>query len=352
MGASRNIAQIVGAWLVLGAAACSGGGSGGTSPSAPFPKGTLPPQEQPTNVVGNFSIDLGDPALPPSVLNPGDEVFPCFIFPLDLTGPSHLIGGAKLTASVGMHHGNILTRPATGTGIRPCSTDETNAALGGEAFDVLSGGAVLFASTTQITMDEWRTFPKGMGFRIKDGYEIVAHMHYLNATSQVLTVAPKYEWYTVDESTITQELYPFFWELSNFSIPPHTQQTFVGACDFPNPMRVVNALAHMHQLGVGLDVGFFGGQYDRMQWFTTPGYNPNGSLQLEYQPAVDLSTGNATGISMSCTWNNTTDQTVVEGVGVNEMCMIFGYGYPQTAAYSARMSPGNDPRYCARVLPP
>ena len=25
---------------------------------------------------------------------------------------------------------------------------------------------------------------------------------------------------------------------------------------------------------------------------------------------------------------NTTDQTIVEGTGQNEMCMLFGYGFP------------------------
>jgi len=44
---------------------------------------------------------------------------------------------------------------------------------------------------------------------------------------------------------------------------------------------------------------------------------------------------------MSCGWNNTTDQTIVQGTGINEMCIVFGYAWPQAAAYTALFSAGD-----------
>jgi hypothetical protein len=110
-------------------------------------------------VVGGFVAEM-----PPSTLAPGDETYPCMIIPLELEGPSRIVGGGSVTVGNGMHHGNITARPKTGEGVRPCPAEE--GLLGGEAGDILKGGAVLFGSTTQFEGTEWRTFPDGMGFPI------------------------------------------------------------------------------------------------------------------------------------------------------------------------------------------
>src|SRR6185436_20424519 len=169
--------------------------------------------QQPKNTVGGFKITV-----PPITLMSGEEQEPCFIFPLDLTGPSHTVAGGKLTVGKGMHHGNITTRPSTGTGIRPCPPDDSP--IAGEGEDILKGGAVLFGSSTQITGTEWQSFPDGMGYKIRDGFEIVARMHYLNTTPDMLTVSPEYEWFTIDEASLSQQLGPFAWDLKGFMIPP------------------------------------------------------------------------------------------------------------------------------------
>lgn len=309
-------------------------GCGGSSPS-PFTQGRPPARQPPANAVGGFMIQL-----PPMTLMPGEEELPCYIFPLEITGPSHIVGGATLNATPGLHHGNITTRPKTGDGFRMCDAD--TAANGSEAFDVLQGGAVLFGSSTQVMGQEWQSFPSGMGYRIKDGYEIVARMHYLNATSQPLTVQPSYQWYTIDESTLTQELAPFIWEYKSFTIPPMATTTVQGQCMFPyaqHAMHLVNVLPHMHRMGIEFDAGVIGGPDDGKNFLTSPGYNPDQGVLTQYDPAIDLS--DADGVTFGCTWHNTLDQTLTEGVGNNEMCMMFGYAYPPGAAYSALANAGS-----------
>ena len=81
------------------------------------PVGTTPLGEPPAHTVGGFRITL-----PPMTLAPGQERHACWVFPLQRTGPSRIVGGAVLRTMPGMHHGNITTRPRTGDGVRSCIT--------------------------------------------------------------------------------------------------------------------------------------------------------------------------------------------------------------------------------------
>jgi hypothetical protein len=162
-----------------------------------------------------------------------------------------------------------------------------------EALDVLKGGAVLFGSTTQVMVNEWESFPCGMAYAIKPGYQIVANLHYLNASSVPLDPKPKYQWYTIDPKALTQQVYPFAWELTTFSIPPETSATVTGSCALASDMHVVNVLPRMHRLGIGLDLSYLGGPLDGEKFLTSPGYNPDSRLQVQYTPAVHLGRGRA-----------------------------------------------------------
>src|SRR5687768_16690873 len=146
-------------------------------------EGRPPPKQPPPFAVGGFQVEM-----PAYTLEAGDERTPCWILPLEIMGSSRMVGGATLTVGPGMHHGNVVTRPKTGEGIRKCKGAESGA--DSQVLDIANGGAVLFGSSTQFAGQEWQSFPEGMAYRIRDNFEIVARMHYLNASSQPLTVAP------------------------------------------------------------------------------------------------------------------------------------------------------------------
>ena len=325
-------------------AACGGKGtSSSSSPPPPaFSQGEAPRAAPPSHAVGGFSIQL-----PSITLQPGDELQPCFVFPLTVDGPSHLVGGGSLTVGKGMHHGNITTRPKTGDGIRSCDTEKDPNIIGGEGFDVLQGGSVLFGSSTQREGTEWQSFPDGHAFRIRDGFEIVARMHYLNTTTAPLTLAPVYAWYTVDESAVVHEIAPFIWTIRDFQIPPQATKTVTGTCRIPQGMHIVNVLPHMHKLGTALTAGFLGGALDGQEFLASKGYDPVNGVIRAYDPPIDLSQGD--GVTFACTWNNTLDKTITEGIGDNEMCMLFGYAWPPTATYTAVTS---EVGACVYTLPP
>lgn len=295
------------------------------------PVGMPPPGEPPAHTVGGFTI-----AVPPEQLAPGAETYPCWVFPLDVTGPSRIVGGAVLRTAPGLHHGNITSRPKTGEGIRHCE-----AGAGNEGTDVINGGMVLFGSSTQKSGEEWYRFPDGEGYRIQDGFEIVARMHYLNPTDLPLTVSPTYEWFTIDEATLVHELGPFLWMYNKFQIPPRATQTVSADCFLPNdhPSHIVTMLPHMHALGRALTGSYIGGPLDGQRFLDSQGYNPDDGVLVQYEPPVDLT--NVDGVRFECTWQNTFDKTIVEGVGDNEMCMVFGYAWPVTKAYTLVAEPSN-----------
>lgn len=293
------------------------------SPAPTYSKGQKPKASPPANVVGGFSIQV-----PEVTLAPGEESEPCYILPLELTGPSHIVGGGKLTTPLGLHHGNITTRKKTGEGFRLCPEDEHR----NPANDVIEGGAVLFGSSTQISGEEWQSFPDGMGFPVQDGYEVVARMHYLNTSLEPITLAPRYEWYTIDEASVEHLLAPFFLSLKGFEIAPQSELTAVGGCRIPEPMHVVNVLPHMHRLGVEFTMEFMGGTFDGQKFLESKGYDPDNGVMVQYDPGIDLSQGD--GLRFSCKWHNTMNKTIVEGVGDNEMCMAFGYAWPYETTYT------------------
>jgi len=313
-------------WIVLALTAC------GEPPVAGEPPvGKPPTQEPPANTVGGFAIQI-----PETQLAPGEEIEPCWIFPLERTGPSHIVGGAVLHTQPGMHHGNITTRPKTGEGIRSCPPGD-----GDPGTDVISGGNVLFGSSTQISGDEWYRFTDGEGYRVSDSYEIVARMHFLNPSDQAVTVSPSYEWFTIDETRLVHELGAFIWMYQDFEIPPNATTTVTADCSLPgtHPMHVVSLLPHMHKLGTALDATYVGGPFAGEAFLDSPGYDPDNGVLTFYDPPVDLTA--ATGITFSCTWRNTFDRTIVDGIGDNEMCMVFGYAWPVEKSFTAYAMPDN-----------
>ncbi len=324
--------------FALGTAGCGSSGGDGSAGDGEI-HGKKPASGPPADAVGGFSIQLPD-----LTLAPGEEQTPCWIFPLDLQGPSHFVNAAVLRTGVGLHHGNITTRPKTGEGIRPC--DNQSGLGGSEAIDVVKGGSVLFGSSTQVVGEEWRHFSNNRAYRVKDGYEIVARMHYLNASAKPVTVAPSYEWYTIPEDEVTDELGPIFWDITGFSIPPKSQHTEAADCSFYKPLKIVEAMPHMHQLGTHFGANVFGGSDDGKVFLDEKGYDPDGAIR-DFDPPVDLS--GADGVHFSCTWQNVYNETIVEGIGKNEMCMMFGYGYPAANTFSAIATTSNR---CTVVLPP
>jgi len=295
--------------------------------------------------VGGFAIDL-----PPFTLQAGEEHQPCYVFPLVVDGPSHIVAAGSLSTGPGLHHGNITTRRKTGEGFRKCDNSPGDHV----AFDILEGGAVLFASSTQVAGTELAELPRRHGLPRQGRRRGLRDRrpHALpepdagggDGGARATAGTP------LAEDGLQQELGAFAWTYSQFHIPPQSDFTVSAECYLQKPMRVVNVLPHMHVLGRRFTAGLLGGPLDG-RLFLDADYAARGDSDiLQYDPAVDLSQGGAgDGVRFACTWHNTFDKVINEGVGDNEMCILFGYAYPPENAYSALATPQAD---CLPVLPP
>src|SRR5262245_50740656 len=81
------------------------GCGGGDDESASHGPNDTPEQSAPKNAVGGFSIEV-----PVTTLESGDEMQPCWVFPIELDGDSHFVAAGSVTVGEGMHHGNVTTR--------------------------------------------------------------------------------------------------------------------------------------------------------------------------------------------------------------------------------------------------
>ena len=289
------------------------------------------------NLIGEFSIQI-----PTATLQPGQESFPCYIFPLVIDGPSRFVGGAVVDTTPGLHHANIVTRKKQSDVMRKCTKAENQ---GSEAIDVVKGGSVLFASSTQHVGSEWQRFPDGMAFKVPDDQEIIARMHYINSTPMPLTLSPTYRWYLVDATKVTREIAPFAWNYGDINLPPLKVTTHTGDCTMPDAMHIVSLLPHMHRLGIEFAARYKGGPLDGKYFLRSKGYDPDNGVLLQSHPAIDLGQGD--GATFSCTWDNTLNETLGFGVGNNEMCILFGYAWPPWAAFTADAKAGN----CFTIAP-
>ena len=333
---------VVSALVAAAALACSPMEPGGGPADPSLPPGRPPAAAPPANSVGGFDIEL-----PPLTLAPGEEREICYALPLVLRGPSRMVNAGVVTTGPGLHHGNITTRARTGDGVRPCSS-------GGQAdiaLEIASGGSVLFASSTQVQGSEWQSFPEGYAFRVGDDQEVVARMHYLNASSRPLVIAPRYQWFTVATTAVQVELGPFAWTYFKFHIPPRSTFTAQADCPLSRPMHLVQILPHMHGLGRRFTLSFLGGPRDGQPVLDLMNYGARGETDIrQFMPAVDLTQGGrGDGIRFACSWENTFDKVIEFGVGDNEMCIAFGYAYPPADAASAAASEDVD---CLPIFPP
>lgn len=324
----RRVRIVVSA-LILAACADSSGPL--TPDETSLSMGRPPIGKAPENAAGGFAIEI-----PEETLLPGEEREPCYVFPLDVRGPSRLVTAGVVTTQSGMHHGNITSRGKTGDGVRTCKSG-TQEDL---ALEIANGGTVLFASSTQVRGVEWQRFPDGMAFRVPEQQEIVARMHYVNPSDKPLKIAPRYEWFTIAESDLTQRLAPFAWTYLKFHIPPKSALTVFGDCPLSRPMHMVQALPHMHGLGRRFTISLSGGPRDGQLVLDNDSYGSRGETDIRlYDPAIDLTQGGlGSGARFSCSWQNTFDKIIEFGVGDNEMCILFGYAYPPQNSFSAAAS--------------
>lgn len=271
---------------------------------------------------------------PPRTLEPGAEIETCISWPFPAI-ENTLVYSARVYATPGLHHSNVIAKPVDEeAGPNPYPKCNPGA---DDAFSDVPAVIpdVLFASSTQVTGREDLVFAPGQAFRVDPSREISTSYHLLNTTSEAMTVEVAYDFFTMPEERLVNELAPFVMQVNDFLIPPHATQE-VGASCRSFGGNIVSIMPHTHQYSERFftDVIPPEGQGDARTIYEDQGFDAESDIQT-YDPPLAL--GDFDELSFGCRFHNTTDHDIEYGLGDNEMCILFGYMFPvekQVVAYS------------------
>ena len=167
-------------------------------------------------------------------------------------------------------------------------------------------------------------FPAGVGLRIPAGTDVVLQLHLFNPTPGAITGTSGIEIVELDEGELEQEADIILPGPMDLEIPPLGEHSQSSTCVVNTPQTLFALFPHMHQLGSHFRTTV-----------TVSGEEVvvhDAPYEFEHQPflalePVALEPGDA--IETTCTWNNTTNQTVFWGESSEaEMCFSILYRWP------------------------
>jgi hypothetical protein len=260
---------------------------------------------------------------PPRRMDPGEETSFCLSWPIpEIT--RKVIYAGRVYTTPGLHHSNVIAKPVSAElGENPYPQCHPGAA---DAFADIGNSVpdVLFANSTQVVGTETLAFPPGMGWPIDTTREVSTSIHFLNATAEAIDVEVVYDFFTMEEAELTDEVAPFMMQMNDFSIPAHSVKTIGSEC-YVFGGKVVSLMPHTHEWTTRFTVDllpFDGGEQRVMDHV---GFDLESDIEL-YQPALDFDVVDR--VRYQCTIDNVLDHEMHYGLGENEMCILFGYITP------------------------
>jgi hypothetical protein len=248
------------------------------------------------------------------------------------------INSVELTTGAGFHHSNWLFGPED-VFPGPDGTFDCNERGYSEAIAAVFGG-VLFAQSTQ-SPHEIQAFAPD-----------VAQLHLLNASDKALHVTPNLKVTAIPEEQVNVRLAGISFQNQALALPAGRRSRFTVECDLATPhqrlldrpldFRVYYALAHYHELGMGMAIDAVRADGSSMSIYSTA--NAVGdSLGGPIDPAFDMS-GFAK-LRMSCDFYNPRSQAVGWGIGDQEMCVFLAFSdstYLWSGGVNTRQAPQNE----------
>jgi hypothetical protein len=284
------------------------------------------------------TLELPDPpksgfrlVVPPQTLEPSEEVEGCRAWAYPNIKNKNIYA-ARIYTTGALHHSNMFGVPLASTGPSPypsCTSGQAD--LFQQVPNLLSGNIldVLFANSTQIDGGEQIVFRKGMAFPITtEGREVATTIHWLNVTSKEVTSETVYDFFTMPDDQMTETLVPFVFENEAFSIPPQSIGHIDTTCDLVQHGTVVSIMPHTHSRATAFEVDLIKSDGTSQRIFEDKAFDTSSDITVFDEP---ISLEGFTKIHHRCTVNNDLSDTIVWGIGQNEMCTLFGYLYPPSA---------------------
>jgi hypothetical protein len=225
------------------------------------------------------------------------------------------------------HHSNWFVVPEGEfdgeDGYWPCEErgfDEVNAAT--------QGATVLFAQSTQ-SYTEAQALTAGAVVKIPPRYRVIATLHTLNASPEVTDTNLWLTLYPIHPKDVEGVVTGLSIQYKDLDIPALTEAHYTANCQLdsaywfvnqaPLALRLHYILPHYHYLGNFFEVRVIGGLHDGEIVYSLDGFDGQANGKT-FDPPLDLP--GATGLSVTCGYDNWRSQDVTWGNGEGEMCVM------------------------------
>ncbi len=169
------------------------------------------------------------------------------------------------------------------------------------------------------------SFPEGVGVKIPAGQQLLLNLHLFNVSESVITGTSGTQVKFSSADKIIHEAESVLAGSVQISIPPGQAVDVVGNCTAEQDITVISVAPHMHQIGTHMKIEALRADGDMMLSDEPYDFRDQKLYQLE---PFTMKQGDK--IKVTCSYNNTTDQTVGFGDSSNsEMCFGGFYRYPK-----------------------
>jgi hypothetical protein len=169
-------------------------------------------------------------------------------------------------------------------------------------------------------------FPEGVAVKIPSGTQILLNLHLFNVGTSPISGVSGTLVQTIPAAEVQQEAEMILPGTMQILIPPNSEHSVNGSCEFPGNSTISTVWPHMHQYGSHMKVVLESGS-----GMTTLHDGPFAfGEQVNYflSPPVAVAGGDT--IHVECTFTNPTPQTITFGdSSESEMCFVGLYRYPK-----------------------
>jgi hypothetical protein len=284
----------------------------------------------------------------PQTLAPGAQTYQCWSFAVPPGAPFPIVGIQQQVPTVGVHHYAVFTNSA------PNAPDSFECSSMGISWGLVTGGgigtpSVNFPTGTAMTLNLNPNAPNALPAVT----QIIFQLHLLNATPAPITVPTAYINLvsTTEAPSNFQQVGLLIAGSLDITLPPHTNNIdIVGGCggalsadggsanvgNSPNMPNIFAVFPHMHTLGTNIEVQVTPQGSTTPQTLVNKTWNFGEQGLVSVAPTASANAGDE--VQVTCTYDNTTDDTVTFGLDTtDEMCLGVLYYWPadpnQTSQY-------------------
>lgn len=266
----------------------------------------------------------------PSIFVPSGEEkdYDCQAWTLNNDEPIY-VTGVRQTNDGAWHHSNWFFVPEDRFG------DDGTWDCRDENFDMVSAGVfggVVFAQSTQ-TFEEVFHFPEGSAVVIPPRSKIVGALHLVNIAPGSIDTSITLEFETAEPEEIDVALQPLSYLIYSLQIPAQQQSRWRMTCPMERAYNILDERADEFAIYYVLGHYHSWGNYFALDYVYDDGRERS---IVELESVIGDSLGRivdppvyadgATGLKVTCGYNNTTDAPLVWGNNAeDEMCMFLAY---------------------------